>query len=236
MKPKAQLILGVTLSGSLAVLGFAIPGASAHPAKPAKATAVKVHLRKISTLGKVLVNGKSHTIYMFGKDTSKKSHCGSTCKIYWPPVISKKKPIAEAGLSKKHLSRIAKTDQVTYYGHPLYTYLVDTKAGKDKGEGISDFGARWYVVSAKGKAVKPKKATTPVGGGGSTPTPTPTATHSAAPPYIPAAPTAIAGVTTGTVGSATLLQNAADTHTLYYLTGDVHVNGTFSCTNACQQI
>jgi hypothetical protein len=43
--------------------------------------------------------------------------------------------------------------QVTYNKHPLYTYTGDKKAGQTHGEGILAFGARWYAVSAKGKAV-----------------------------------------------------------------------------------
>jgi hypothetical protein len=51
--------------------------------------------------------------------------------------------------------------QVTYNKHPLYTYTLDKKAGQTKGEGILAFGAKWYAVSAKGRAVvKPPPATT----------------------------------------------------------------------------
>ena len=43
--------------------------------------------------------------------------------------------------------------QVTYDKHPLYAYVLDTRAGQTKGEEISAFGARWYAVSATGRAV-----------------------------------------------------------------------------------
>jgi hypothetical protein len=48
--------------------------------------------------------------------------------------------------------------QVTYNGHPLYTYAGDTSSGTASGQGINAFGGLWYVVNTAGDAVK--------GGGG----------------------------------------------------------------------
>jgi predicted lipoprotein with Yx(FWY)xxD motif len=44
--------------------------------------------------------------------------------------------------------------QVTYNGHPLYYYYGDTKSGDTKGEGLTAFGAGWYVVSPAGTKVE----------------------------------------------------------------------------------
>ena len=44
--------------------------------------------------------------------------------------------------------------QVTYAGHPLYTFIGDTRAGQTTGEGLTDFGAAWYVVAPSGRAIK----------------------------------------------------------------------------------
>jgi hypothetical protein len=49
---------------------------------------------------------------------------------------------------------------VTYNKHPLYTYVLDKRAGQTTGEGISAFGARWYAVSARGRALVKASATT----------------------------------------------------------------------------
>jgi hypothetical protein len=43
--------------------------------------------------------------------------------------------------------------QVTYYGHPLYYYVGDKGSGETKGQGLSEFGALWYVLSPNGRAV-----------------------------------------------------------------------------------
>jgi predicted lipoprotein with Yx(FWY)xxD motif len=41
--------------------------------------------------------------------------------------------------------------QVTYAGHPLYRFALDTKAGQTKGEGLDDFGGEWDAVTPGGK-------------------------------------------------------------------------------------
>ena len=39
------------------------------------------------------------------------------------------------------------TQQVTYHGHPLYTYAGDgSSPGSTKGEALNTFGGAWYVV------------------------------------------------------------------------------------------
>jgi predicted lipoprotein with Yx(FWY)xxD motif len=43
--------------------------------------------------------------------------------------------------------------QVTYNGDPLYLYAGDEKAGDTRGEGLTDFGANWYVLSPAGQQV-----------------------------------------------------------------------------------
>jgi predicted lipoprotein with Yx(FWY)xxD motif len=44
--------------------------------------------------------------------------------------------------------------QVTYAGHPLYTYAGDSSPGQTNGEGLNQFGAEWYVLSPSGKKVE----------------------------------------------------------------------------------
>ena len=43
------------------------------------------------------------------------------------------------------------TMQVTYAGHPLYTYVADTKPGDAKGNDFSSFGAEWYALQPSGE-------------------------------------------------------------------------------------
>ena len=45
------------------------------------------------------------------------------------------------------------TRQVTYAGHPLYRFALDTKRGQTHGEGLHDFGAGWYVLAPAGTKI-----------------------------------------------------------------------------------
>jgi predicted lipoprotein with Yx(FWY)xxD motif len=40
---------------------------------------------------------------------------------------------------------------VVYNHHPLYRFVGDNKPGNTNGQGLTAFGARWFVVSPAGK-------------------------------------------------------------------------------------
>jgi Secreted repeat of unknown function len=44
--------------------------------------------------------------------------------------------------------------QVTYNGHPLYYFKDDAAAGDTSGQGNNTFGAKWWVLSAKGTPIE----------------------------------------------------------------------------------
>jgi predicted lipoprotein with Yx(FWY)xxD motif len=142
----------VTLAAVLGVIGFLAASSLARSANGSSAT---VSLRK-TALGPVLVNSKGHTIYLFMKDKNGKSSCSGACAQFWPPVVSGRKATVGAGLKASLLGTTMRsngTRQVTYNRHPLYTFALDKRAGQTTGEGTSNFGAKWYAVSAKGRAV-----------------------------------------------------------------------------------
>ena len=128
-------------------------------------TVVSVHK---GSLGRMLVNANGRTLYLFEKDKNGKSACMGTCKSFWPPLLTKGKPRAAAGVKAAWLGTTKRSDggvQVTYRGHPLYRFSLDTKAGQTKGEGLDDFGAHWYAVSPKGTKLT-SGSTSSSGGGG----------------------------------------------------------------------
>ena len=42
--------------------------------------------------------------------------------------------------------------QLTFDGHPLYTFVGDTAPGQAKGNGLNAFGGLWHEVTASGTA------------------------------------------------------------------------------------
>ena len=45
------------------------------------------------------------------------------------------------------------TTEVTYNGHPLYTFAGDTAPGQTAGQEQDAFGAEWYALSSAGEKV-----------------------------------------------------------------------------------
>jgi predicted lipoprotein with Yx(FWY)xxD motif len=135
------------------VLGAASAVAAMAATAPTKPASVKT--RSVS-LGKILVNASSQTLYLFEKDKNGKSACSGACATNWPPLLTKGTPKGSGGVKSSLLGTTKRSDgttQVTYNKHPLYTFVADQgKRGSTKGEGIDAFGAKWYVVAAKGTA------------------------------------------------------------------------------------
>jgi len=129
---------------ALLLLGLAVAGA--NPAAPA-ATGTAL---KTTTIGgtTVLTNAKGFTLYSFAPDTPASSKCYGSCAVYWPPVTGT--IAAGQGLPGK-VTTITRTDgshQLTYNGHPLYTYIGDTAPGQARGNNINLNGGLWHEVPA----------------------------------------------------------------------------------------
>jgi predicted lipoprotein with Yx(FWY)xxD motif len=160
----SHIIVMLTLTAMLGVVGFLVAGSIARSATQANGT---VSLRK-TKLGEVLVNSKGHTLYMFAKDKNGKSSCSGNCAKFWPPYLQHGKVTAGSGVKASLLGTTRRSNgsmQVTYKTHPLYGFALDKKAGQTNGEGNVAFGGKWYAVSAKGAAVvkapAPSTTTTP---------------------------------------------------------------------------
>ena len=134
--------------------GYSAP-ASATPAATAS-NAASITLAH-SKLGPILVDSKGETLYLFQADTGTASTCSGACASVWPPVTSNGAPVAGKGVSASKLGTTKRSDgttEVTYNGHPLYTYVGDSSPGQTTGEGIQGFGAEWDVLSAAGNKVE----------------------------------------------------------------------------------
>ena len=104
--------------------------------------------------GPVLVDAKGFTVYDFHKDKRTTSSCYGACAKVWPPVLTAGAPTAGEGAMSSKLGTTKRKDgtvQVTYAGHPLYTYVVDKKPGEANGNDFSSFGAQWYALHGNGE-------------------------------------------------------------------------------------
>jgi predicted lipoprotein with Yx(FWY)xxD motif len=122
------------------------------------ARGTKLQLRHTS-LGNILVNGGGHTLYAFTRDSRGHSQCAviSGCTGVWPMLTTKGKPRVGRGVKRSRVGTIKLADgrrQLTYAGHPLYTYIADAGPGDTSYVGVSQFGGRWLALTATGHLVK----------------------------------------------------------------------------------
>jgi predicted lipoprotein with Yx(FWY)xxD motif len=105
-------------------------------------------------LGKIIVDSNGLTLYDFHKDKGGKSACYGPCEQAWPPLTSEGEPEAGEGAMASKLGTTERKDgtmQVTYDGHPLYTFVEDKKPGEANGNDTSAFGAQWYALLPSGE-------------------------------------------------------------------------------------
>jgi predicted lipoprotein with Yx(FWY)xxD motif len=135
---------------------------SSPPVSSASPSAGPMELKaKDVSIGKIVVDGRDMTVYLFEKDKGGKSACTGACASLWPPLItSDGKVTAGSGVNASWISTADREDgtkQVTYHGWPLYYYAKDTKPGDMNGQGLNSFGGPWYVVDAvKGEKLEKK--------------------------------------------------------------------------------
>jgi predicted lipoprotein with Yx(FWY)xxD motif len=108
-------------------------------------------------LGKILVDAKGRTLYLFVADKGPSSTCNGACASAWPPLTTSGNATAGPGVSASKLGTTMRSDgttEVTYNGHPLYYYVADTAPGQTTGQAISQFGAEWDALSPAGRKVE----------------------------------------------------------------------------------
>jgi predicted lipoprotein with Yx(FWY)xxD motif len=124
-------------------------GAAAGKAR--KPTVVQV---QDSQYGDVLFDRKGFVLYLFTRDTGKKSSCYGDCAEAWP-AYRKRGPLkAGDGVDPSALEVTRRKDgsrQVAYEGHPLYYYIDDDEPGEILCHGVTEFGGDWLVVQPNGQ-------------------------------------------------------------------------------------
>ena len=143
------------LLAATALLAAACGGSSkSSPATSSNSTVAKAD----SDVGTILVDRSGDTLYLFEKDSGGASSCTGACAKAWPPSAARGATLRPgSGVKASLLRTMTRSDgakQLTYNGHPLYTFSGDGKAGDISGQGSNAFGGRWYVVSPDGSAIR----------------------------------------------------------------------------------
>ncbi|MBO0811442.1 MAG: hypothetical protein J2P23_05290 [Microlunatus sp.] len=156
----------------LAGCGNSTQPGSAGPAAGNGGTAtVETHS---GAMGTFLTDSSGHSLYLFAADRGAMSACSGACAAVWPPLTVKGKPTGTGAVQSSMLGTITRSDgtkQVTYGGHPLYTYKPDASAGATTGQGVSGFGAKWWLIAPSGQPItstskSPSSAPSSSSGGG----------------------------------------------------------------------
>ena len=161
MQRQSQALISATALGLMAVLGLAACGSSSTVTQTTPSSASQTGSGSSPTAGgtavvqtatatvsgssmTILVNSAGMTLYYRTSDTST-SVCSGGCATVWPPLLMPSGTPSSSGRLPGTLAVMADANgnQVTYSGHPLYTYSRDGAAGDTKGEGV---GGVWHVA------------------------------------------------------------------------------------------
>jgi predicted lipoprotein with Yx(FWY)xxD motif len=152
----STIVLAAALAAvalTLAACGGGVTTLSSPPTTDVSLTLTTQH----SPVGPILATGGGNTLYDFVPDTPTRSAClNDGCVFQWPPLILKGPIRVGPGVDRSLVGTLKRPDgssQLSYNGHPLYTYNLDVKPGMVSGQGIDQDGGPWYVLSPQGDEI-----------------------------------------------------------------------------------
>ncbi len=117
-----------------------------------------------SPVGPILATGGGDTLYDYLPDTPTHSAClNDGCVFQWPPLVQSGPIRLGPGLHRSLVGTLRRPDgstQISYGGHPLYTYNLDVTPGMVTGQAIDQDGGLWYVINGRGKQITTSFAVT----------------------------------------------------------------------------
>jgi predicted lipoprotein with Yx(FWY)xxD motif len=118
-----------------------------------------------SPVGSILATGAGDTLYDFVPDTPTHSAClNDGCVFQWPPLVVSGAVRVGKGVDRSLVGTLRRPDgstQLSYGGHPLYTYNGDVAPGVVMGQAIDQDGGLWYVLNRQGKQITTGFTVTP---------------------------------------------------------------------------
>jgi predicted lipoprotein with Yx(FWY)xxD motif len=161
--PRSRHIASLATATVIPLVAFAASGCGSNgtsgstaPPRTASGHPATFGVENNGDLGRILADRRGRTLYLFQRDSHGESACTGECAAAWPPLRAAGKPVAGAGASAARVGTTPRSDgarQITYNGHPLYTYAADRKPGEVNGQGLNTFGGLWYAVNPAGQQV-----------------------------------------------------------------------------------
>ena len=94
-----------------------------------------------------------HTLYFNATEKGTTSACTGACASSWPALTANGPVTGGPGVDKTQLGTAngQAANQVTYYGHLMYSFSGDAAPGDTKGVGIPD----WFLLGPRGNQMQP---------------------------------------------------------------------------------
>lgn len=140
MRHPKIIIASLGLAAVAATGGITATALGSPPAASASSAQASVRTARATVAGKtetILVDGRGLPLYYYRPDTATRSLVTGGLAQLWPPLTSAA-PAATGVSGKLAVLKDVNGLQVTYNGHPLYTFADDT-ARHVNGQGVQDF-------------------------------------------------------------------------------------------------
>jgi predicted lipoprotein with Yx(FWY)xxD motif len=151
--------LALLAATAAAVTLVSSSSASTRQEPSARAESVSTTIRTRHTrIGTILVTAGGDTLYAFSRDGRDRDACASIrgCLSVWPIMAVHGSLQAGSGVDHSLLGsiRVGRSRQVTYAGHPLYTWTGNSGPGDVSYVGADSSGGHWPAVSPSGRLVR----------------------------------------------------------------------------------
>jgi predicted lipoprotein with Yx(FWY)xxD motif len=133
----SAVLFALMLSVGVASAQYNYPANPQPTQPPGQSTTLNVATAMIEGKSQpILVDIKGMSLYYLSSDTATSSACTGGCASAWPPLLAVVAPKAPASVTGKiAIAKTANGSQVSYNGHFLYRFGVDSKPGEVQGEG-----------------------------------------------------------------------------------------------------
>jgi predicted lipoprotein with Yx(FWY)xxD motif len=152
-RPATVLLACIGLPFTLSACGGGVTQLSTPPTTDVSLT---LTLQR-SPAGPILATGGGRTLYDFVPDSPRHSACnGDPCVLQWPPLLASGSLRVGKGVNISLVGTLRRGDgttQLSFGGHPLYTYNSDVTPGMVMGQGINQDGGLWFVLNPRGRQV-----------------------------------------------------------------------------------